>query len=275
MKSTKKRLSKKILEQPLSTIVALNDVPRTSKVGSGNTSVTDKNRASKNKPSSNTNTAEAINADGRSIKVSTTPEVLRENSDLSKPKRKWFEFTEDDCNLREAQKVFPNSKLMANPAKLVLDIDKMLPMTIKRQEVIHELISTEYDYHLDLKVVIDMYMQALSNFEIVTNIEFQTLFSNIEQLATVSRTFLNMIKLRKRENFGLIGDIGDLFQGIVEKFTIYHIYCSNFTAATQILQSKRSDASFQSLLNVKEYKIIIEICIKSDLLWFRFGIISP
>lgn len=131
----------------------------------------------------------------------------------------------------------------------------------KRQEVINELFATEHAHVRMLSVLQWVFAKPLEREELLTPIELNTIFPNLEEIIEMHSNFYeNLKKLRVSDNyivkrisptllnrFG--GPEGDWFQKLTARF------CSHQTwALDQIKQRQKKEARFNSFIQDAESK---------------------
>ncbi|ORX64662.1 Dbl homology domain-containing protein [Anaeromyces robustus] len=126
--------------------------------------------------------------------------------------------------------------------------------SIKRQEVIYEMIDTERDYVNDLSIIIEVYIEPLKSNNILSKKDLNTLFSNVEQIYGVNKELLSLFEKRQQQN-PYVDEIGDIWLTMNEYLKMYLLYCSNYaTALTKLENLKSSSKSFAKFLNTQFQK---------------------
>ena len=59
-----------------------------------------------------------------------------------------------------------------------------------------------------------------------------------------------MLSLKRKDNLGLIPQIGEIIMSICHYFKAYEIYCVNHPAAMEFLKSQRHNSELNSFLQV-------------------------
>jgi RhoGEF domain len=164
--------------------------------------------------------------------------------------KRWNILDNECVDLPMAERTWDGKMEFGTPPRLILNLQSFPTIQVKRQEVIHELLLTEMDYCEDLQIIIGLYMKNMRTLKIINEDDIKLLFSNLEALLPLSRNFIERLKGRKRKDIGVIKEIGDIVLDMAEQFKIYHVYCSNFTTATEFLQKRKAEPEFTSLLQV-------------------------
>ncbi|ORX58529.1 hypothetical protein BCR36DRAFT_343877 [Piromyces finnis] len=130
--------------------------------------------------------------------------------------------------------------------------ENIIQMNLSRQEnmrlsVIYELFATEADYCRDLNVIINCLMENISKSKLLSEKEFNWLFSNVKDLVVVNKEFNdNLVSLK--ENDPVIPEIGNEFLKIAEKLKTYKEYCSNYPSALSLLRELNQKPEIKNLL---------------------------
>jgi hypothetical protein len=185
--------------------------------------------------------------------------------------KRWYIFDEESVDLASAERLWTGAR--DSLYQFALRTDALPIQLVKRQEVIHEFYITEVDYREDLEVITGLYMKNIKSLNIVDAADFQTLFSNVEELLPVSCDLIDRFRVRRKRDHGVVQEVGDvLLETALKLAHIYEIYCSNFMLATQYLQdkSKEEGAALTSLLQVSSALIIVKSLPKSKANRFSF-----
>jgi len=181
----------------------------------------------------------------------------------------------DSISLGDVNKVVPNVEVnkkqdaiefINGPAKLkkkwvdfiggqaAVDNMRLSKDSVKRQEVIYEMIDTERDYVNDLSIIIELYIEPLKNNNIISKKDLNTLFSNVEQIYGVNKELLSLFEKRQKEN-PYVDEIGDIWLTMNEYLKMYLLYCSNYAyALTKLENLKSSSKNFTKFLNTQFQK---------------------
>jgi len=110
---------------------------------------------------------------------------------------------------------------------------------LMRLSVVYEMIETEQDFARDLTVMITFHKVQLKTLKLMSDEGITTLFSNTEELVTVSQTFHDKMAERKTAN-AFIEEIGDIIAECSESLKAYSTYCSNYPIAMQMVHALQS-----------------------------------
>ncbi|KAJ3032909.1 hypothetical protein HDV00_006982 [Rhizophlyctis rosea] len=132
----------------------------------------------------------------------------------------------------------------ANPTKgegykFVVDVEKMPREEVKRQEVIYELLVTEWEYVRDLGIIINLFMKPMREKSVVDAKGIGLIFSNIELLVPYNQVLLDELSKRRRDSWGVIQCIGDVFDRVAQFFKMYTVYCANQPEALTYLKNQQ------------------------------------
>jgi len=130
--------------------------------------------------------------------------------------------------------------------------DNILQMNLSRQEnmrlsVVYELFSTEADYVRDLGVIINCLMENISKSQLLSEEEFNGLFSNVKDLIVANQEFNNNL-IALKEADPVVPEIGNEFLKIAEKLKVYKEYCSNYPLALSLLRELTQKPDVKNLL---------------------------
>jgi len=130
--------------------------------------------------------------------------------------------------------------------------ENILQMNLSRQEnmrlsVIYELFATESDYVRDLNVIINCLMDSISKSQLLSDKEFNGLFSNVKDLVVVNQEFNDNLTALKEAD-PVIPEIGNEFIKISEKLKVYKEYCSNYPLALSLLRELSQRPEVKNLL---------------------------
>ncbi|KAJ3299651.1 cytochrome c oxidase subunit 1 [Borealophlyctis nickersoniae] len=134
--------------------------------------------------------------------------------------------------------------------RFVLDVDKLQREEVKRQEIIFELIVTEREYIRDLNIIINLFLKKMREKEIVPAKGINIIFSNIEQILPVNQELLNRLEQRRRETFGILPAIGDIFFSVAQFLKMYTLYCGNQPEAMMYLKNQKGNQELNLFLQV-------------------------
>ncbi|KAI5609000.1 rho/rac guanine nucleotide exchange factor (GEF) 18a, partial [Silurus asotus] len=134
--------------------------------------------------------------------------------------------------------------------------------SVKRQDVIHELIQTEINHVRTLKLMLGVYLRELRDSLLMDESQLERLFPRLERLLNEHQNFLQRLKNRRTEcletgsdqNYCIthIGDIlitqfsGDLRSRLQDS---YGVFCSHHTEAVNFYKDQlQNNKKFQSLI---------------------------
>lgn len=134
--------------------------------------------------------------------------------------------------------------------------------SIKRQEVIYEMIDTERDYVNDLSIIIELYIKPLKSNNLITKKDLNTLFSNVEQIYGVNKELLSLFEKRQQEN-PYVNEIGDIWLTMNDYLKMYLLYCSNYATALTRLEELKNIKNFSKFL-MTQFQNPESRCLKLD-----------
>lgn len=122
-------------------------------------------------------------------------------------------------------------------------LDFITPEERKRQEVIFEIITSEYSYQHSLSILVRHFKDSVDLRKTMTATEHHHLFSNISVIQDVSKRFFEDLDKRHQAN-PVIERISDIVATYATKhFEPYIVYCSNETFQQRTLQKLLSSNS--------------------------------
>jgi hypothetical protein len=86
--------------------------------------------------------------------------------------------------------------------------------------------------------------------QIVPAKQIPLIFSNVEQLLPVNVELLQRLTERRRQKFGIIDQIGDIFVSIAQFLKMYQVYCGNQPEAVAYLRSQKGNGELHAFLQV-------------------------
>ncbi|KAJ3280108.1 Myosin 10A, isoform D [Borealophlyctis nickersoniae] len=119
---------------------------------------------------------------------------------------------------------------------------------IQRQEVIHEIYTTEKDYVEDLEIIIEVYIKQLQKNKLIRTKDMSVIFCNVEQLLPVNQELLKWLEDRVNEN-PVVERVGDIFSNVSDYLKMYTMYCSCHPYALMKLQAVRQSKSVAKFLD--------------------------
>ncbi|XP_059182797.1 spermatogenesis-associated protein 13 [Centropristis striata] len=121
-----------------------------------------------------------------------------------------------------------------------------------RTNVVQEIMNTERIYIKHLKDICDGYIrQCRKHPDMFTELQLQTIFSNIEDIYRFQRQFLRDLEKKYNKDQPHLSEIGSCFLLQGEGFSIYSDYCNTHPAAC---------GELQRLMKSGKYKHFFEAC---------------
>ncbi|XP_027023359.1 rho guanine nucleotide exchange factor 16 [Tachysurus fulvidraco] len=115
-------------------------------------------------------------------------------------------------------------------------LENISPEERKRQEVIFEIMTSEYSYLHSLGILVQHFKSSEDLRKTLTKTEHHHLFSNISTVHAISKRFFEDLERRHQMN-PLVTDISDIVQDhAANHFEPYIVYCSNETFQQRTLQ---------------------------------------
>lgn len=121
-----------------------------------------------------------------------------------------------------------------------LDQKKVDKMARKAEHVRNELISSEEVYNRGLLNMKVLYLDELQNLKLLTPIQLNTLFHQIDLFLQTSSSFLDDLRRVVKDK----GDVGLLFQQYIPFFNPYKFYAINHEKASILLRKLRKRSEF-------------------------------
>ena len=120
-----------------------------------------------------------------------------------------------------------------------------------RENIIKEIISTEKIYVANLDLINQEILIPVLNHDILEIQDFTTLFSNIESILNLNKTFLEILIINtKKKNLPLIKEIKNL----IPFFKLYFSYYNNFEESRKLLiRFKKEKHKFYQFLQPLEF----------------------
>ncbi|KAF9984357.1 actin organization and endocytosis protein [Modicella reniformis] len=113
----------------------------------------------------------------------------------------------------------------------------------KRQEAIHELITTEQAYLSHLCLVRDDFQEPLLNQGLITPNESQSIFMDWPSLLELSQSIVDELVQRQSNDGGVVLAVGDVINShIVERASCFMSYCANHRTASILLSRKMAES---------------------------------
>lgn len=125
----------------------------------------------------------------------------------------------------------------------------------KRQEAIHELITTEQVYLSYLYLVRDDFQRPLLDQALISPAESQVIFLDWSSLLDLSQTVVRDLEQRRESGNGVVLAVGDIINScIVERANCFLRYCSGHREASVLLSRKMSESrALQDFLRVRKH----------------------
>ncbi|KAF8930650.1 actin organization and endocytosis protein [Haplosporangium gracile] len=113
----------------------------------------------------------------------------------------------------------------------------------KRQEAIHELITTERVYLRYLYLVRDEFQRPLLDQGLISPFESQSLFMEWPSLLNLSRSIVDELTQRQESEQGVVLAVGDVINSlIVERAECFMRYCANHREAANLLARRLTES---------------------------------
>lgn len=113
----------------------------------------------------------------------------------------------------------------------------------KRQEAIHELITSERVYLGHLHLVRDEFQVPLLDQGLISPVESQSLFMEWSSLLDLSQSIVDELTQRQESEQGVVLAVGDVINSlIVERAACFMRYCANHREAANLLARKVTES---------------------------------
>lgn len=117
----------------------------------------------------------------------------------------------------------------------------------KRQEAIHELITTERVYLGYLYLVRDEFQAPLLDQGLISPVESQSLFMEWSSLLDLSQNIVYELTQRQEREQGVVLAVGDVINSlIVERAGCFMRYCANHREAANLLTRRLTESRLLS-----------------------------
>ncbi|KAF9125270.1 actin organization and endocytosis protein [Mortierella sp. 14UC] len=141
----------------------------------------------------------------------------------------------------------PSPLLLTSPswsASVGQDVSRFLSeKEMKRQEAIHELITTERVYLTYLCLVRDEFQRPLLDLGLIIPAESELFFKDWSSLLDLSRSIVDELMRRQESEQGVVFAVGDVINShIVERVGCFMSYCANHREATSLLTQRMTDS---------------------------------
>ncbi|KAG0052999.1 actin organization and endocytosis protein [Gryganskiella cystojenkinii] len=125
----------------------------------------------------------------------------------------------------------------------------------KRQEAIHELITTEQVYLSYLYLVRDDFQLPMLDQALLNSAESQSIFKDWSSLLDLSQSIVKELEQRQASDNGVVLAVGDIINShIVERAGCFMRYCANHREASTLLTKKTAESRLlQDFLMILEY----------------------
>ena len=115
---------------------------------------------------------------------------------------------------------------------------------IRIQEAIYTLYRTEIEYLQDLELIVNTLAQPMLSLELVTKEEYNTIFSNINELIPVHENLIVRLQQVKCID-GTFGEIAKTFLEWIPRMSdVYFKYCPNLVFAKELFEMKKQKQIF-------------------------------
>ncbi|KAI9343309.1 Dbl homology domain-containing protein [Zopfochytrium polystomum] len=118
---------------------------------------------------------------------------------------------------------------------------------LMRLSVVYEFIDTERDYVNDLLTMMNYHKSEIKASRIISEMDRNSLFSNVDQLVEANSTLLSKLLARREQN-PLVECIGDIIWEAAESLKVYTIYCANYPLAIKLLKQLQMQSDFKDQL---------------------------
>eukprot|EP01127_Copromyxa_protea_P024004 TRINITY_DN9269_c0_g1_i1.p1 TRINITY_DN9269_c0_g1~~TRINITY_DN9269_c0_g1_i1.p1 ORF type:complete len:496 (-),score=114.68 TRINITY_DN9269_c0_g1_i1:40-1527(-) len=113
-----------------------------------------------------------------------------------------------------------------------------------REKILREVLDTEMDYVNDLAILISIYKEPLEKLGIISGIQTETLFSNVNSLYEINKDHvLAPMNAKFQENIKETWklSLGEIFLSLQDHLKAYTDYCSNQPLALAMLKSLETE----------------------------------
>jgi len=121
-----------------------------------------------------------------------------------------------------------------------------------REQVVHEIVVSEIAYIYDIKIIIEVYLIPMREKNILKKEQLAVLFSNVEVLRSLNIQFLKDLEKRIRSPPPECERVGDIFLVMMEYFKMYTAYCSNQSAAMELLNEVSRNSKVAAFLKAAQ-----------------------
>ena len=126
----------------------------------------------------------------------------------------------------------------------------------RRQQIITELLSTEFSYVLHLRLLNDNYCIPIKELQLISSKEYESIFQNINKISEINSSLFKQFKARMaEEKFSFeTGCIGDIILNIIEDKSLnlqieYQQYINNYDSSINSLTKiQKNNQNFDQFL---------------------------
>ena len=120
-------------------------------------------------------------------------------------------------------------------------LKKQTKMNIKRQEMIYELIQTEKGFYRHLLIMKFFFRDCLAASQVLTEVELTVMFSNLEEIITVSEALGTALTRLQQQCTGRDVDVlGDIVYPVLKNraSNIYARFCADYKTSADFYHTK-------------------------------------
>jgi hypothetical protein len=157
-----------------------------------------------------------------------------------------------------------------------LDVSRFLSeKEIKRQESIHELITTEQVYLTYLRLVRDEFQGPLLDLGLITSAESELFFKDWSSLLDLSQSIVDELMKRQESEQGVVFAVGDIINShIVERAGCFLNYCANNREATNLLTQRMTESRLlREFITVRAEVSLMRVLHFAHVTWLIFALI--
>eukprot|EP00049_Salpingoeca_infusionum_P011517 m.200328 g.200328 ORF g.200328 m.200328 type:complete len:668 (+) comp14958_c0_seq6:177-2180(+) len=135
-------------------------------------------------------------------------------------------------------------------------LSKLSARERKRQQVMHEIITTEQSYFRNLIVIKKLFRKSIEDEGLLDSEGMYRLFSNLDELIEVNGELLQKLKQKRKD--GLVSEIGSVFVELLKRnrFDVYITFCANQNPACELyLELKSINPRFAQVMSNCEARI--------------------
>ncbi|KAI3637699.1 hypothetical protein MIR68_004348 [Amoeboaphelidium protococcarum] len=167
----------------------------------------------------------------------------------------------------DGQAAMPENQSWASKAGADL-VTKLGKDEVKRQESISEYIETEKKFLEDMQNVLTGYVQPLKDSRVLSSLELQEIFSNLQQIVDIAQVFHRDLTERQKTSGIVIESVGDILLKNLPSLREFAPFCANMSRSIQyILDKKKVSQPFcDKLAECSKNKIFKNMDLNSFLL---------